>query len=149
MGAAAITASAATTAEAADAGTQVDRVAALFDGVDLGAWSVDEVHPVRHGSIVAVMRTPGGERFHVDVLRRDPSGACGIAETPSFSLFVANRGDGETITGEDQGRGAMLLARFLSDREARLVAAGAPLPELLTHGERMRAFPDGRFFPRA
>lgn len=152
--AAAVSAGASTAGAAVDLSSQVDRVSALFDDAlaeDLGAWAIEAVHPVRHGSIAVVMRTPAGERFHVDVLRRDPEGQGpgGIAESGAFSLFVANRGDGSTTTAEDEGRGALLLARYLRRREASLAAAGSPLPELMTHGQRLRAFPDGRFFPRA
>lgn len=153
--AAAVTAGSSNPASAAiDAGTQMDRVSALFDAsvdAELGAWSIEVVHPVRHGSIAVVLRTPAGERFHVDVLRRDRGDhePAGVAESGHFALFLANRGDGATSTAEEEGQGARLLARALRRREAELVAAGAPLPDLLTHGQRLRAFPDGRFFPRA
>ena len=140
-------------AAAAERPSQQRRVRALFaglvgEGAALGGWRVESVFPVQRGAIPVVMRTPAGDRFHVEVLRRDPA-APAPAETERFGLFVANRGDGRAATDEAQGRGAMALAAALARREAELVGRGEALPELLSLGERARAFPDGRFSLRA
>jgi hypothetical protein len=94
------------------------------------------------------MRTPGGERFQVDVLRRDHKGPAGVADTAELSLFIANRGDGATPTDEAQAHAARGLAAWigerLGEREAAALAeldAGA----LLTFRERQKAHPEGVF----
>lgn len=121
-------------------------VARLFGDIRPGArldrWSIEAVHPVRMGAIPVVLRTARGDRFQVDVLRRDVAGGPqGVANTPSLSLFVANRGDGSTATDEEQGLGAMALAAALAERES----AGAQVPELLTLRERRARHPLGGY----
>ncbi|EDM81030.1 hypothetical protein PPSIR1_25661 [Plesiocystis pacifica SIR-1] len=109
-------------------------------GLNVGKWSVESVHAPRYGSMAVVMRTPSGEAFQVDVLRRDPAMA-GIAETEHFSLFVANSGDGSKATDEMQARGAMVLAHQLRFTER----SGTPIPELLTFRQRANRHPRGEF----
>lgn len=112
---------------------------------------IESVLPVCAGAVPVVMRTPGGERFQVDVLRRDAKGPAGVAETGELSLFIANRGDGSTPTDEAQAHAARGLAAFiagrLGEREASAVAALAELGEtaLLTFRERQKAHPEGVF----
>lgn len=101
--------------------------------------------PVRAGALPVVMRTPGGERFLVDVLARDPRGPAGVADTAKLSLFIANQGDGATRTDEAQAHAARALAGWLAEREGAAPAESSTLPLLLTHRERQRAHPEGVF----
>ena len=111
----------------------------LRPGVAVERWQIEAVHPVRHGALPVVLSSADGRRYQVDVLARDPKGPQGVANTSALSLFVANRGDGGTPTDEDQGLGAMALARALAPRES----AGAKL--LGTFTQRAAAHPDGSF----
>ncbi len=116
----------------------------LVAGTSLGAYGVIEaVLPLTAGGVPVVMRTPQGERFQVDILRKDPGGPAGVAETVRLSLFVVNRGDGATRTHEAQAHAARALAGWLAARETE--ASVASLGALLSHPERQRAHPAGVF----
>ena len=106
--------------------------------LDVGAWTIEKIHPPRFGAVAVVMRTPEGRAFQVDVLRRD-AGVAGVADTQKFSLFVANSGNGRTTTDEWQARGAKVLAHHISRTER----SGSPLPELLSFQERANQHPLG------
>ena len=106
------------------------------------AWgSVEAVLPWTAGAVPVVMRTPAGEQFQVDILRRDPGGPGGVAETALLSLFVVNQGDGSTRTSEAQAHAARGLAGWLAARESEAKVAG--LGALLSHRERQQAHPGG------
>lgn len=107
--------------------------------LDVGTWSIEQVSS-RLGAIAVVMRTPTGEPFQVDVLRRDAQVA-GVANTQNFSLFVVNSGDGSKATEEWQARGAKVLGHHISRTER----GGSPLPQLLTFAERSRQHPSGSY----
>jgi hypothetical protein len=106
----------------------------LRAGEPLAHGCVEAVLPLAAGAVPVVMRTPAGARFQVDVLRRDPDGPRGVAETERFSLFIANQGDGRTPTDEAQAHAARSLAAWLAAREA-----GAPAPALRSFAERAQA----------
>ena len=109
---------------------------------------IESVLPVSAGGVPVVMRTPGGERFQVDVLRRDHKGPAGVADTAELSLFIANRGDGATPTDEAQAHAARGLAAWIGERlGGREAAALAELDAgaLLTFRERQKAHPEGVF----
>lgn len=108
--------------------------------LDLGKWSIEQVYAPRLGAIAVVMRTPEGQAFQVDVLRRDGD-IPGVAETRNFSLYIANSGNGSTATDELQARGAKVLAHHIRNREL----TGVPAPELLTFRQREDRFPLGQF----
>jgi len=113
----------------------------LRAGTRLGKHGIlDAVLAAHAGAVPVVMRTPGGERFQVDVMRRDPRGPSGVAETAHFALFIANRGDGATRTDEAQAHAARALAGWIAAREGE----ASPL-ELLSFRERHRAHPEGVF----
>ncbi len=113
----------------------------LRAGTRLGKHGIlDAVLAAHAGALPVVMRTPDGERFQVDVLRRDPRGPSGVAETTHFALFIANRGDGATPTDEAQAHAARALAAWIAAREGE----ASPL-ELLSFRERHRAHPEGVF----
>lgn len=78
-----------------------------------------------------------GERFQIDVLRRDVAGPRGVFETERFSLFV--HGHGATATAPAHERGARALGSAL-ERRAR---AGVPVPVLASFLERRARFPRG------
>jgi hypothetical protein len=108
--------------------------------LDVGKWSIEKVSAPLLGAIPVVMRTPKGEAFQVDVLRRDAANP-GVADTKHFSLFIANSGNGSKSTDEWQARGAKVLAHHLSRTER----GGTPLPSLMTFRERSRRHPFGNF----
>lgn len=111
-------------------------------GQRLDRWTVVRVHPIHLGAVPVVLSTQGGETYQVDVLARDPAGPQGVANTDRLSLFVVNSSrhhdpDGRRATDEEQGLGAMVLARSL---------ATEPTPTgLLTHSQRRQQHPDGAF----
>jgi hypothetical protein len=111
--------------------------------LDVGKWSIEKVHAPKFGGIAVVMRTPTGQPFQVDVLRRDhrDHGVAGVAETEQLSVFIANSGDGSMSTEEWQARGAKVLAHHLRRTER----SGSPLPSLLTFSERASKHPFGNF----
>lgn len=136
------------TAEEAVNRAETERELALVEALipndlDVGKWSIEKVHAVRFGAIAVVMRTPAGEAFQVDVLRRDPlgHGVAGVAETEHFSVFVANRGDGSKATEEWQARGAKVLAHHIRRTER----GGSPLPQLMTFSQRAEQHPFGNY----
>ncbi len=108
--------------------------------LDVGTWTIEKVHAPRLGAIAVVMRTPTGQAFQVDVLRRE-SGVAGVGETEHFSVFVANSGDGSKATEEWQARGAKVLAHHIRRTER----SGSPLPELLSFSERANRHPFGNY----
>ena len=108
--------------------------------LDVGTWTLEKVNTPRLGAIAVIMRTPSGEPFQVDVLRRD-SELTAVADTAHFSLFIANSGDGSKSTEEWQARGAKVLGHHIRRTER----SGAPLPELLTFSERSSLHPFGNY----
>lgn len=102
-----------------------------------GTWRVAQVMPPVGGAIPVLMQTPAGRSFQVDLLRVDPGGPRGVAETPSFALYLANRGRGDTPSQTDELRGAALLARRLAALEAERGAP--PVVGLLTMSQRVAA----------
>src|SRR5438094_2183605 len=71
--------------------TTRDEVAAFFGPLAAGArvdrWTLVEIHDAASGGVPVVMATAGGERFQVDVLRRDDR-APGVANTRSLALYL-------------------------------------------------------------
>ncbi|MCA9720086.1 MAG: hypothetical protein H6713_32535 [Myxococcales bacterium] len=115
----------------------------LPEGTSIGSWRVEEVHAIQGGAIPVIMSTRSGERFQVDVVRRDAAAGAplGVANTRHFSVFVANKGDGSVATDESHGCGAIMLGRYLEAREAEI-----DVPDgLMTLAARNRAYPDGTF----
>lgn len=114
----------------------------LPEGLHFGRWRVVSVLPVKLGAIPILLESRRGEHFQVDVLRRDRSARArrGLAETRAYSLFLLNRGQGDTPTQEDHGLAVLWLAALLRSRE-RSLGTGA----LLTQRERTQRFPRGKF----
>jgi hypothetical protein len=110
---------------------------ALTDGSKLDRWTIVSVFDVHNGAIPVLLATADGTRIHVDLLRRDPAGPRGMAETQQLALFVSNHGDGGTSTPEEQAQGVQALAAALTARES----GGAVPPPLSTLKERSAAFP--------
>ncbi|MEM6990865.1 MAG: hypothetical protein AAF721_10220 [Myxococcota bacterium] len=113
----------------------------LRPGAAVEQWTLVAVHPIRHGALPVVLSSAAGTSFQVDIFARDAKGPQGVANTETLSLFVANRGDGGTPTDEDQGLGAMALARALAKQAPKTSA----LPALSTFAERASQHPDGAF----
>jgi hypothetical protein len=141
------TVTAAEVAQSIEEQAALAREAALVNALipadlDVGKWSIEQVHPSRFGAIAVVMRTPEGAAFQVDVLRRDPSAGpnqAGVADTKHFSLFIANSGDGSKTSDEWQARGAKVLAHHI----LRTERSGSPLPQLMSFSERSSQHPMG------
>lgn len=129
-------------APAAGEGAPHDLQRMLPRGLRFGRWRVVEVLPVRLGAVPVILETRRGERFQVDVLRRDGRGHAkrGIAETRHYALYLANTGRGARPTPEDFGLGLMWLAALIRPREHRYRP-----PALLTLRERLERHPGGQF----
>jgi hypothetical protein len=110
---------------------------ALPPGSSVGACVVERVGAVHCGAVPVVLRDPSARRFQVDVLRRNPAGTPGIANTAGLSLFLANEGHGATPTHEQHGLAVLGLAGLLGAHEARVLG----LPGLLTLEQRLAEFP--------
>jgi hypothetical protein len=115
----------------------------LQPGSSVDRWQIVAIRGVQMGAIAVVMATAAGARFQLDVLRRDRAAGApaGVGNSPSLSVFVSNRAQGNTATDEEQGLGAMALADALAQRESE----GATVPALLTLGERTARFPRAVF----
>src|SRR5262245_28012437 len=109
----------------------------LNDGSKVDRWTLVRVFDVRDGAIPVVLATPDGRRYQVDLLRRDPAGPRGVADTTQLCLFIANGAHGVTSTREEQGQGIMALAAALTARDN----GGAAPPKLSTMNERIANFP--------
>jgi hypothetical protein len=114
----------------------------LPEGLRFGRWRVVSVLPVKLGAVPVVLESRHGERFQVDVLRRDRSARArrGLSETRGYSLFLVNRGQGDTPTQEDHGLAVLWLAALLRPREHTQASV-----VLLTQRERTQRFPRGKF----
>ena len=106
----------------------------LQPGQRIDRWTMVELLDPKRGEIPLVLATAVGERFRVDVLRRDEA-ALGVANTTALSLYLCNQGKGRQATREEHGLGVMALARALEDGSA------TPRIPLLTLRERNRRFP--------
>jgi hypothetical protein len=103
----------------------------------IGQWIIVAIHPVRFGAIPVVLEDVRGERFQVDVLRRDsrPDAPEGIGNTDTLSIYLSNRGDGGKVTREEHGLGALALAKALGEGEVQVP------DDLLTFAERRDRHP--------
>jgi hypothetical protein len=110
---------------------------ALPLGAPVGECVLERVGAVHCGAVPVVLRDPAGRRFQVDVLRRDPRGMQGIANTQGLSLFLANDGRGDTPTHEQHGLAVLALSRLVGEREAAVLR----LAGLRTLEQRLVAFP--------
>lgn len=98
-----------------------------------GGFTVARTHEVLYGALPFVLEGEG-ERFQVDVLRRDAS-ADGVFDTAHLSLFVV--GGATAFTDPTRVRGARALGSALE----RLYASTPALGELSTFAEREAAHP--------
>lgn len=97
-----------------------------------GGFRVVRAFDVHCGALPFVLEGEG-ERFQVDVLRRDPAGPSGVFDTEHFSLFVQNRGSRLTSAAHERG------ARALGAALERRVAGGATVPTVMTTFAQRRA----------
>ncbi len=120
-------------------------VVAYFGDLKAGSmiadWQVVSVHATHLGAVPVVLATKSGERFQVDVLKRDPRGPSGVAETGSVALFLTNGGKGSKRTDSEMGLGALALATALKAREK----SGAQAPKLLSFKDRGKRHPNGEY----
>ncbi len=88
------------------------------------------------GAVVILMHDPQGTPYQIDVLAK--STTRGVRDTARYSLFLANRGNGQSPTDEGRGVALMGLADWLDQQDP-------PLPELATFEARAEAHPNGAF----
>lgn len=113
--------------------------AAALVGLRVGRWTVVVAPGLVLGGIPVLLQGDAGAPFQVDILRRDEA-TPGVATAGELALYVANGGDGQRATDEDQGLAAMALASALEHQPG----AGAT-PGLLTLRERLAAHPGGTY----
>jgi hypothetical protein len=106
----------------------------LTAGSPLARWTVVEVEALRHGALGVLIEAEGGQRFRLEVLRRDASPAAPRppASTELFAVHVCNGGHGWSPTVEDQGLAAMTLATVIARNEGAASTEG-----FLTLAERI------------
>ncbi len=120
-------------AEGAAPGSRSEQVLALFGHLRAGS-SVDgcrilEIYEDDRGCVPVLLAAPGGRRFRIDVLQREPGGPPPPAETGKLGLYLAGIRDGSP-TPDECLRGARALAAALASVDAE------PPPWLLTLTQR-------------
>lgn len=96
----------------------------------LGGLPVTRIAGVVDGAIRVEIAQESGEPFRIEILRRDPEGPQGVAETPSVSLYLMSRSGSQTP--EEVAQAIQALARSIAAEEAR----GAKVPALRSMRER-------------
>jgi len=99
-----------------------------------GGFRVVRAFDLHYGALPFVLEGEG-ERFQIDVLRREPNGPSGVFDTEHFSLFVRNQGSPLTAAAHERG------ARALGAALERRVAEGVCLPGLASFAERRARHP--------
>lgn len=106
----------------------------------LEAVRIVEVLPLHLGALPIILEHEG-DRFQVDVLRREADDDAGVARSEHLSVFVRNGGDGSVETGRTRELAARALLIALENAGTASDLSDA----LLTHRERARRHPDGAF----
>jgi hypothetical protein len=101
----------------------------VTDGTKLGRGAVVRVYDLWLGAIPVVLETAQGHRCGALVLKREPQGTQGVANTEGLSLFFGNGGK---PTVEEEAEVARAFAQALADRERE----APPPPSLLTLSDR-------------
>lgn len=98
-----------------------------------GDFRIVRAFDVHFGALPFVLEGEG-QRFQIDVLRRDPSGPSGVFDTERFSLFVSDHGSPATSPSRERGARALgaALERHYED---------APMPRLASFLERRANHP--------
>jgi hypothetical protein len=125
---------------AAADGIHAEATTTFEPGLQLGPCRLVKVLPVELGALPFELEDPSGNRFVVEVHRRDTS-VQGIQAAGAHDVFLRNGGSGSTPTDETHGLGAMALASLIAAREA----AGRPIPQLSTIVERWSSDPPPLF----
>ena len=88
------------------------------DGSNLHRARLVELR-VEHGSIVADMKRSDGQSFKIQIYRRDEATGAPepIARTRAYDLFLANSGQGNTKTHEEEGLTIYALASRVAEYE--------------------------------
>ena len=96
----------------------------------LGTVTITEVKGVEEGAIRIDLRPDQGDPFRFEILKKDPAGPPGIAETGTLSIYLISAPGSRTL--EYQALAAQELAKRLAAEEAR----GAKVPALKSMRER-------------
>ena len=111
----------------------------LVVGSRLGRWTVVCVAVAHAGAVTVGLADASRRRFFVDVCARD-SGLGALrapAHTDRYDLFLANSGDGNRPSREDDGQAALALAEIVKTNEHRVLMHG-----MLTMRDRLARFRD-------
>lgn len=94
-------------------------LAPLAPGDRLDRWTVERILPVEDGAASVVLSDESGQRFQLDICKRDTaaSSPAGPGRSQHFEVFLANSGDGSKATFEDHGLAAMALAEVIRTNE--------------------------------
>jgi hypothetical protein len=105
--------------EAHDSTRPLELFAPLAVGSTLGRWKIEQTLPVQDGAASVVLCDTEQRRFQLDVCAFDPDAGASRAPGRSelFEVFLANLGDGDTITHEEHGLAAMALAELIRANE--------------------------------
>jgi hypothetical protein len=101
----------------------------VTDGAKLNRGAVVHVYDLWLGAIPVILETAQGHRCGALVLKREPQGTQGVANTEGLSVFFGNGGK---PTVEEEAEVARAFAQALADRERE----APPPPPLLTLSER-------------
>lgn len=119
-----------TRASVVGARAQPDEAPAVLE-LPLAGARVVRIHPLMLGAIPIVLEYRG-ECFQVDVHRRSEDGLSGVVDLEHVSLFVANDGNGDVLTGKERELATRALAIALADH----LSLAPVSEELLTFEER-------------
>jgi hypothetical protein len=99
----------------------------------LGAIAITRITGVEAGAIRLDLQPDQGAAFRFEILKKDPAGPAGIAETNTLSIYLISQPGSQTL--ESQTRAAQALAERLAAEETR----GAKIPALTSMREREAA----------
>ncbi len=114
-------------------------------GSRMGPLTVLAISGVSMGAASITLGQLDGSSFQVDITRADRTlGALEpVASTGEYDLYLANGGTGHKPTGARLDRIMNHLARVMASNQTR-----TPRLKMLTLGQRLRRYPDGRFDAR-
>ena len=98
----------------------------------LGTVTITNVKGVEDGAIRIELRPDQGDAFQFEILKKDPAGPPGIAETGTLSIYLISAPGSRTL--DYQALAAQELAKRLAAEEAR----GVKVPALKSMRERSK-----------
>ena len=85
----------------------------------MGAWLVDLTGVTETGTVDIDFVKADHTSFRIRLCRRDhaPGAPTPVAQTDKYELFLANNGQGELRTDEQEGKTAMVVASLVKKNE--------------------------------